>query len=105
MKRRTMPTYEYACESCGYEFEEFQSITAPPLKKCPRCARRALRRLIGAGGGVIFKGNGFYQTDYRTDSSGSNGDSKKTNGKKEKAAAKAPSTKATAKAADSLKVD
>ena len=63
-----MPTYEYACDACGWKFERFQSITAGPLRKCPHCARLSLRRLIGAGGGVIFKGNGFYKTDYRSDS-------------------------------------
>ena len=62
-----MPTYDYACDNCKHEFEEFQSITARPLKKCPKCARRTLRRLIGTGGGIIFKGSGFYQTDYRSE--------------------------------------
>src|SRR5262245_21648238 len=63
-----MPTYEYACDACKYEFEEFQSITAAPLKKCPKCGKPRLKRLIGTGGGVIFKGSGFYQTDYRSES-------------------------------------
>jgi len=63
-----MPTYEYACDRCGHEFEQFQSISARPLKKCPECGRNALRRLIGPGAGVIFKGSGFYQTDYRSES-------------------------------------
>ncbi len=63
-----MPTYEYQCGACEHRFEEFQSITAAPLKKCPACGKRALQRLIGTGGGIIFKGSGFYQTDYRTDS-------------------------------------
>ncbi len=63
-----MPTYEYACQACGHSFEQFQSITAGALKKCPGCGRLKLRRLIGAGAGVIFKGSGFYQTDYRSDS-------------------------------------
>ena len=63
-----MPTYEYACDACAHEFEEFQSITAPPLKKCPECGRPRLRRLIGTGAGVLFKGSGFYQTDYRSES-------------------------------------
>ncbi|MFQ5805712.1 MAG: FmdB family zinc ribbon protein [Phycisphaerae bacterium] len=62
-----MPTYEYACENCGHELERFQSITARPLKKCPECGERSLQRLIGVGGGVIFKGSGFYQTDYRSE--------------------------------------
>ena len=63
-----MPTYEYRCDSCGHEFEQFQSISARPLKTCPECKRRTLRRLIGTGGGIIFKGSGFYQTDYRSES-------------------------------------
>ena len=63
-----MPTYDYICESCGYEFERFQSITARPIRKCPKCGKGSLKRLIGAGSGVIFKGAGFYQTDYRSES-------------------------------------
>jgi len=62
-----MPTYDYICESCGCEFEQFQSITAKPLRTCPKCKKRKLKRLIGAGAGVIFKGPGFYQTDYRSE--------------------------------------
>jgi putative FmdB family regulatory protein len=63
-----MPTYEYRCKACGHEFEEFQSITAPVLKKCPSCAKAKLERLIGTGSAVMFKGGGFYETDYRSDS-------------------------------------
>ena len=63
-----MPTYEYMCDTCGYEFEQFQSITARPLRKCPRCGKVRLKRLIGVGSGVIFKGSGFYETDYRSES-------------------------------------
>ena len=59
-----MPTYEYACKSCGYRFEESQSITAPPLKKCPKC-KKEVSRLISSGSGFIFKGSGFYATDYK----------------------------------------
>ena len=60
-----MPTYEYECRECGHQLEEFQGINAAPLKKCPACGRLKLRRLLGAGAGIIFKGSGFYQTDYR----------------------------------------
>lgn len=60
-----MPTYDYRCNECGHEFETFQSITASPLKKCPECGRRKLERLIGSGAAVIFRGSGFYCTDYR----------------------------------------
>lgn len=63
-----MPTYDYRCSGCGHQFEEFQSITAAPLKKCPKCGKAKLVRLIGTGAGVIFKGSGFYETDYRSDS-------------------------------------
>ena len=61
-----MPTYDYVCDDCGFNFEEFQSITAEPLTKCPKCKGR-VRRLIGAGNGFLFKGNGFYITDYRSE--------------------------------------
>ena len=61
-----MPTYEYECDACGHEFEEFQSMTAKPIKKCPKCGKLKIHRLIGAGAAVIFKGSGFYQTDYRS---------------------------------------
>ena len=62
-----MPTYEYECSKCGHRFEKFQSMTAVPLKQCPQC-RGKVRRLLGSGAGIIFKGSGFYQTDYRSDS-------------------------------------
>jgi putative FmdB family regulatory protein len=63
-----MPTYEYKCEACQHVFEQFQSITAPPIRKCPACGRLKVRRLLGTGAGLIFKGSGFYITDYRSDS-------------------------------------
>ena len=63
-----MPTYDYTCDACNHAWEEFHSITAEPTKKCPTCGKKKARRLIGAGGGIIFKGTGFYQTDYRSDS-------------------------------------
>ncbi|MGQ9605965.1 MAG: FmdB family zinc ribbon protein [Thermogutta sp.] len=63
-----MPTYEYVCDSCEHQFETFQSITADPLVKCPVCGKKKLRRLIGTGAAIIFKGSGFYCTDYRSDS-------------------------------------
>jgi len=59
------PTYDYECSACGYAFEEFQSITEKHLKKCPQCKKPSLQRLLGAGSGVIFKGSGFYETDYK----------------------------------------
>ena len=63
-----MPTYEYRCEACGHEFEKFQSITDRAVRKCPECGELKVRRLISAGGGIIFKGSGFYGTDYRSES-------------------------------------
>jgi putative FmdB family regulatory protein len=63
-----MPTYDYQCDACGHTFEEFQSITAEPLKKCPECGKKKLQRLISGGAAVLFKGSGFYQTDYRSES-------------------------------------
>ena len=63
-----MPTYDYSCDGCKHEFEVFEPITAQPQKKCPKCKKNKLRRLFGAGGGLIFKGSGFYQTDYRGES-------------------------------------
>jgi putative FmdB family regulatory protein len=62
-----MPTYDYKCDACGHQFEEFQSITANPIKKCPKCSKLKLKRLFGTGAGLIFKGSGFYQTDYRSE--------------------------------------
>lgn len=63
-----MPTYEYRCNACDNKWEEFQSIKAEPTKKCPKCKKAKAERIISAGGGIIFKGSGFYQTDYRSES-------------------------------------
>jgi len=63
-----MPTYEYVCRKCGHEFELFQQMSAPVKRKCPECGALKLERLIGTGAGVIFKGGGFYETDYRSES-------------------------------------
>jgi putative FmdB family regulatory protein len=63
-----MPTYDYECDACGHTFELFQSISEPVKKKCPECGKQKLRRLFGTGAAVVFKGSGFYQTDYRSDS-------------------------------------
>lgn len=61
-----MPTYEYECQACGASFERFQSITEEPIRRCPKCRRAKARRLISAGGGLLFRGSGFYITDYRS---------------------------------------
>jgi putative FmdB family regulatory protein len=63
-----MPTYDYVCRSCDHELEVFQPITARPKRKCPSCGRSALERRIGTGAGILFRGTGFYQTDYRSPS-------------------------------------
>jgi putative FmdB family regulatory protein len=63
-----MPTYDYACGACGHTLELFQSITAPVKRKCPRCGKARLQRLLGTGAGILFKGGGFYETDYRSES-------------------------------------
>jgi putative FmdB family regulatory protein len=63
-----MPTYEYRCDGCEHQFEEFQSMNDAVLTKCPQCGKKKLRRLFGTGAAVLFKGSGFYQTDYRSES-------------------------------------
>ncbi len=111
-----MPTYEYACTACKHAFEEFQSIKAPTLRKCPKCGKSALERLIGTGAALIFKGSGFYQTDYRSEAykksaeadtkaaapaaeskPTSNGDSKPTEAKPEAKSETKPETKSESK--------
>lgn len=63
-----MPTYDYCCTACEHEFEYFQSISSPVKRKCPACGRLKLKRLIGPGAAIMFKGSGFYETDYRSES-------------------------------------
>jgi putative FmdB family regulatory protein len=63
-----MPTYEYECDGCQHRFEEFQSMKDPALQKCPKCTAPKLRRLFGTGAAILFKGSGFYETDYRSES-------------------------------------
>jgi putative FmdB family regulatory protein len=92
-----MPTYEYQCGACGHRFEQFQSIKADPLKKCPSCGKPKLERLIGTGAAVLFKGSGFYETDYRSESY-------KKAAEADKPAA-ASESKADAKPADATKKD
>ena len=106
-----MPTYEYECTDCGHEFETFQSITAKPIRKCPECGKRKVERLISGGAGLLFKGSGFYITDYRSDSykeaakkdsdssSGKKSDSKKSDSKKSDSKKKANKKSSDTKAA------
>src|SRR5215210_6770814 len=102
-----MPTYEYQCDACDHNFDQFQSMSEEALKKCPECGKKKLRRVFGAGAAILFKGSGFYQTDYRSESyknaakadqapakpaeGGSSGTSG-TTGKTEGGAAPAPAT-------------
>lgn len=62
-----MPTYQYRCKICNYEFEEFQKITDEPLVMCPECQKKSLKRIIAGGAGLVFKGTGFYITDYKNE--------------------------------------
>jgi putative FmdB family regulatory protein len=71
-----MPTYQYQCEACGHELEEFQSMTEEPLVRCPSCNGESLVRVLGTGAGLIFKGSGFYLTDYRKGPPPKEGDTK-----------------------------
>jgi putative FmdB family regulatory protein len=91
----SMPTYDYKCTKCGHTFEAFQSMNDKPLSRCPVC-KGALRRLIGGGMGVIFKGSGFYTTDYKKSSTltGSNG-GKEGSREKEKSSEKSSSERST----------
>ncbi len=88
-----MPTYDYVCEACEHTWEEFKPITSKPTKKCPECGKPKARRKIGPGAGIIFKGSGFYQTDYRSDSykKAADADSKSQKGSDSKADSKSES--------------
>ena len=81
-----MPTYEYVCTGCDHRFEDFESMSAPPQVKCPECGKRRLRRLFGTGAGIIFKGSGFYETDYKKKTGGPS--TSETAGKKAESDAK-----------------
>jgi putative FmdB family regulatory protein len=86
-----MPTYDYECDACGHAWEMFQRIVEDPIKKCPECKKKKARRLFGTGSAVMFKGSGFYETDYRSDSYK----------KGEKAAKDAKAPKSDSKSSDS----
>jgi putative FmdB family regulatory protein len=113
-----MPTYDYECKACHHRWELFQSIKAEPEKKCPKCGKRQAQRMIGPGAGIIFKGSGFYQTDYRSsayknaaeaDKKASEGTPAKSNGEKsdsgsskstEKSESKSTESKSSSKSSD-----
>jgi putative FmdB family regulatory protein len=91
-----MPTYDYECDNCGHKFELFQGINDPVQKKCPECKKPKLRRLFGTGAAIMFKGSGFYQTDYRSDSykkaaSADSSKSESSNGSESKSSGKSDS--------------
>lgn len=97
-----MPIYEYLCKNCGHHLEELQSMSEPPLTKCPICGYNTLQKLIGAGSGIIFKGSGFYETDYKKSEASKKGTHKKSRAlgtaKPEKTAdKKAPAKKESSK--------
>jgi putative FmdB family regulatory protein len=95
-----MPTYEYVCAECGFELERLQSMRARSLRKCPKCGRNKLQRLIGTGAGIIFKGSGFYETDYRSESYKKGADSEKKSTEKVAESEKKSKEKTTEKTAD-----
>jgi putative FmdB family regulatory protein len=90
-----MPTYEYNCEACGHSFDELQSFSDEPLKKCPACKKPKLRRAFGTGAAVLFKGSGFYETDYRSESykAGAKAESDATKPKSDESKSKDSATK------------
>ena len=94
-----MPTYEYKCANCNHMMEAFQSITANPLKKCPECGKMKLQRLLGTGAGLIFKGSGFYETDYRSESYKKGAESEKPKSDSSKTDTKKETKKADSKPA------
>jgi len=87
-----MPTYEYECDACQHAFEEFQSFSEKVLKKCPNCKKPKLRRLFGTGSAILFKGSGFYETDYRSESYKSSASADKESPAKSEPATKKEST-------------
>ena len=96
-----MPTYDYLCEDCGHKFELFQSINDSLKRKCPECGKPKLRRLFGTGAAIVFKGSGFYETDYRSESYKKGAAAEKKD--KESKEPKSSDGKNTSKTTDSLK--
>lgn len=100
-----MPTYDYSCPDCGHKFQSFHSMSADPIKDCPSCENKNVRRLIGAGAGLIFKGSGFYITDYRsksyTDGKQKDGSSSSSSSSSDSSSSKAPTTSTPAASSSS----
>jgi putative FmdB family regulatory protein len=98
-----MPTYDYECSACAHRFELFQPITAKPIRKCPQCGKMTVKRLIGPGGAIIFRGSGFYQTDYRSSDYTSKAKAEKTGDKVESATSSKDKSEASTPAKDKKK--
>lgn len=109
-----MPTYDYQCDACDHKFELYQGINDEKKRKCPECGKLKLRRLIGTGAAIVFKGSGFYQTDYRSDSykkaqaadkpkEAKSGDSKGSESKPKTAGSSAPSSASGSSSSSSSK--
>ena len=96
-----MPTYDYVCDACEHEFELFQSITDPVKRKCPKCGKPKLRRLIGTGAAIMFKGSGFYKTDYRSESYKKQAAADKPQGSGESKSSDAKSSESSASSSES----
>ncbi len=102
-----MPTYDYECDACGHKFELFQGINDPIQKKCPQCKKLKLRRLFGTGAAIMFKGSGFYQTDYRSESykKGASADSSKNGDSASKSSDSSSKSEGASAKSDSAKSD
>ena len=104
-----MPTYDYECDACGHTMELFQGINDPVKKKCPECGKNKLNRLFGTGAAIVFKGSGFYQTDYRSEGykkdakadSQAKGDSKSSDSKKSKSTSSSKASDSSASSSSS----
>lgn len=98
-----MPTYDYQCDACDHEFELFQQISEPVKKKCPECGKLKLRRLFGTGAAVVFKGSGFYETDYRSESYKKAAEKDKKSGEKKSTESKSSESKSESKSSSDKK--
>ena len=98
-----MPTYDYECDACGHEWELFQRIVEDPIKKCPECKKKKARRLFGTGAAIMFKGTGFYETDYRSESYKKGAAAAKEKGKSDSGSSDSKSTSGAKSKSDSPK--
>lgn len=98
-----MPTYDYECDACGHEWELFQRIVEDAVKKCPECKKKKARRLFGTGAAIMFKGSGFYETDYRSDSYKKGAKAAKDKGKSDSGSSDAKSSADSQSKSDSSK--